>query len=254
MKVIKKLIKLESGNKAEAIYYESPTKQVICFSTQLNCAVGCSFCALTGKGKTVNLSVNDMLLQVLFMDPLKTDKIMLFSIMGEGEPFLNYNNVIEIMKILQYRSNTKMSVSTSGYKIRKFAHEEFIVPVKLQVSVHSANTLKRSKLVPNATGLIHLIKGINYYHMYNEGDVDLNFTLIEGINDSKEDMLRIFYNFRNEHIKLSKLNGSVGNANADYCLKKLQDLGMSVEYQETDGADINATCSQISGIVCQKGE
>lgn len=249
--MIKKLIDLPSGNKAEAVYFEDDRKQVICFSTQINCAVGCGFCASTGKGKTVNLTVADMAEQIMYMDTyVNTNKIMLYSIMGEGEPFLNYDNVIKIMHILEDRPNCKIAVSTSGYKIRKFAHEKFKVPVKLQVSVHGASSLVRKALVPNAPNIAQIRSDLKYYHKHNDGKVELNFALIKGLNDSKYDMNRIIDKFPNEHIKISKVNGSAGDADHEGCIKYLQDAGMSVEYYESDGAEIAAGCGQTSG-VCQ---
>jgi 23S rRNA (adenine2503-C2)-methyltransferase len=94
--VIKDLIELSSGHKAEAIYYNRPDKQVICLSTQLSCAVGCVFCASPDGNKTVNLSMLDMLEQIAEMDfYAEDDKIMLFSFMGEGEPMQNYASLID---------------------------------------------------------------------------------------------------------------------------------------------------------------
>lgn len=250
--MIKKLIDLPSGHKAEAVYFEDDRKQVICFSTQLNCAVGCGFCASTkAGGKTINLTVEDMIHQIWTLDEEfgHYDRVMLYSIMGEGEPFLNYTNVIETMKWMQRRKDCKIAVSTSGYKIRKFAHEKFNVPVKLQVSVHAADYEIRKQLVPNAPSIAYLVEDIAYYHKHNYGEVELNFALISGVNDSDRDMQYIRYNFPNEHIVFTKLNcGKDNSPRIERCLKYLRDYGMSVEYKESPGTKIAAGCGQTRGI------
>jgi len=108
--VDKRLIEVSDGVFAEAIFFNRPEKRVVCFSTQLTCSVGCKFCASPGPEKTVNLSADEMMKQIDSMlgenQTAKTDNIILFSFMGEGEPFLNYKNVIEVMHRLEDRFGT----------------------------------------------------------------------------------------------------------------------------------------------------
>lgn len=250
--VTKCLIKLPSSNLAESIYFDRPEKQVICISTQLNCSVGCLFCASSCDTGTINLSVEDMLYQFDWMDIGNKDKLMLYSFMGEGEPFLNYKNVLETMRILDKRHDCRISVSTSGYKIREFALEEFNKPVKLQVSVHAANYYTRKKLMPNAPDTIRLKEAIKYFNENSNKLLDLNFTLIDGINDSLQDMQHIIDKFPDNHIKISKYNsvdnvGMKSSTRVDECINFLKESNMDVEYHETDGADIAAACGQTRG-------
>ena len=121
-KVIKKLITLQSGNKAEAIYFDRPEKQVICISTQISCNVNCIFCASPGKGKTYNLTADEMIEQIEAMSIYRhSDSILLVSFMGEGEPFANYK---ETIKAMHYVDNTytfcKLSISTIGLNLDKY--------------------------------------------------------------------------------------------------------------------------------------
>ena len=261
--MIKKLIDLPSGHKAEAVYFEDDRKQVICFSTQLNCAVGCGFCASTRAReesrdhKTINLTTKDMLEQIFQMETHSmVGKVMLYSIMGEGEPFLNYDNVIKVMHLLEKSDpESKIAVSTSGYKIRKFAHEKFKVPVKLQVSVHSAIEYKRAELVPNAPTVYAIQSDLEYYHKHNKGEVELMFTLIEDVNDGILDMQYLIDLYPNEHIKLGVLNGDEPSSNINSCLKYLQDVGMSVELYDSPGSAEGAACGMTRGeVIYGKGK
>lgn len=247
--VDKVLVKLPSGNLAESIYFERPEKQVICVSSQLSCAVGCTFCASPSeKSKTVNLSTEDIIHQVNQMGG-HTNKVMLYSFMGEGEPFLNYDNVIGAMRVLEKRPNCKISVSTAGYKIRKFALEKFSVPVKLQVSIHSCNEETRKKIIPASKSIHEIRDDIEYFHSHSDAPVELNFTLMDGINDSDEDMLLIKNMFPNEHIKISKFNNINSTIKGSKRICKCLDIldGMDVEYHETDGATKFAACGQTRG-------
>lgn len=262
--VNKELIEVSSGRFAEVIYFNRPEKQVICFSTQLNCAVGCDFCASPGTGPTINLSADEMLAQVHHMlkqaDP---NKLMLFSIMGEGEPLLNYKNVMEVMHELpSLHKECKISLSTSGAapdKIKRLAEVEFDVPFKLQVSIHAIGP-GRKKLMPQAKSINEIKYAIEYYHHKKpDAPVELNFTLLKGVNDSYRDAKMICDYFREEYIKISKFNTvidshhkSSDDSTIDAFVQYLRDRGLTVEYHQTDGSDVSAACGQTRGMALWK--
>lgn len=257
--VEKDLIELSTGHKAEAIYFSRPEKQVICFSTQLSCAVGCAFCASPGKMKTINISTDDMLEQinVMYGTYASHNKApMLYSFMGEGEPFLNYKNVLETMRVIEVLDPTgKISVSTSGVNlnaIQNFAHEKFDIPVKLQVSVHSMVPEIREWLIPLAKSIEGIKRAIEYYHEHNDGPVELNFALIDGVNDTDDDIQMIIDTFRNEYIKLTKFNEvpfskMKSSKRREYFFDELVKAKLTVEYHETDGAHKFAACGMTRG-------
>ena len=173
--------------------------------------------------------------------------------MGEGEPFLNYKNVLESMRILEKHKCTKIAVSTSGYKIREFALEEFNVPVKLQISIHACNQTIRDIIMPNARPFSYVWSDIQYFRKITDKVLELNFALIDGINDSVADMQLIRQYFPEEHIKISKYNHVDGtnmypSTNIKSCLKALE--GLDVEYQETPGEEGSAACGQTRGESC----
>ena len=258
--VQKDLIALPSGNSAEAIYFSRPEKQVVCMSSQLNCVVGCAFCASPGPDKTTNLTTDEILYQIdEMMKYSETDNIILFSFMGEGEPLLNYKNVIAAIYALPKKySNCKISLSTSGAapdKIMDLANENFGVPFKLQVSLHSLDPETRNWFMPLAKDIDTIKKTIDFYHANNDGPVELNFALLEGVNDSLDDAKRIIKMFPNEHIKISQFNPIERNqfesANPETIakfVKELEDASVSVEYHATDGSGIGAACGQTRGM------
>ena len=265
--VQKDLIEVFNGNHAEAIYFNRPEKQVVCFSTQLNCAVGCAFCASPDAEKTtVNLTTGEMLNQIYsMMSRHSTDaedgKVVLFSFMGEGEPLLNYKNVLGTMRHLEQHGNCRISVSTSGVatdRIVDLAREKFSVPFKLQVSIHSMDPDVREWLIPLAKPIDDIAQAIHEYHMITEFEdrpVELNFALLKGVNDSIADAEEIADTFPNEHIKISQFNPiirskleSASDADIGAFVMHLRERGVSVEYHMTDGSNIGAACGQTRGM------
>lgn len=259
--VQKDLIAVGSNRMAEAIYFNRPEKRVICFSTQLNCAVGCVFCASPGPGRTINLSKDEILHQVAHMratydTELSYDKPMLFSVMGEGEPLLNYKNVIAALHEISHTyDDAKFSLSTSGAapdRIRELAHEDFGVPFKLQVSIHSMQEDVRSWFMPLVKPIPEIKEAIEYYHAHNNGPVELNFTLIEGLNDSMVDVKAIIDVFSDEYIKVSRYNPIEKDqfkpsSNYEWFVSQLRSAGLTVEYHATDGSKVGAACGQTRG-------
>ena len=264
--VKKELFDLGNGCHAEAIYFHRPEKQVICFSTQINCPVGCTFCA-SGGGKTINLSTQQMvdLVEYMYEKYAVPDTIMLFSVMGEGEPLLNYYNVMTALKEITYRHpNSRISLSTSGIKPDKITELAFDlkngifdVPFKLQISIHSLENWVRHELMPNnARSIWEIMDAIKIFHKECPNTpVELNFAMINGFTDTAENAYMISLAFRDEHIKLSQYNPI---ERSDYVgtpverIKNMQcflvNTGMSVEFHATDGSGIGAACGQIRGM------
>jgi len=261
--VIKQLVDLSSGHKAEAIYYKRESKQVICLSTQLSCAVGCVFCASPDGNKTVNLSMMDMLEQIDFMERYADPtQVMLYSFMGEGEPLQNLSAVIDTMQsILHSETNIRpirFAVSTSGVKptsIRKFANFVAVnpaTPIKLQLSLHAPTDEGRKKIIPVSKPLTEIMSAMDYYAETTGGPIDINYTLIDGINDTPEDAHKLAELCKDYHVKISKYNkvpwlNFNESQNQHIFVDILTEHGVSVEYHLTDGESINAACGQTRG-------
>ena len=254
-------ILVDLGNKqAEAIYFNRPEKQVVCFSSQLSCAVGCTFCASPGPEKTVNLTYKEMLHQCheMLEDNLVEDKVILFSVMGEGEPLLNYDNVIKTMQLLPtYYSNCRLALSTSGAapkRIVDLSREEFDVPFKLQVSMHSLDPVIRKGLMPLAHSVEEVVAAIETYRKNQPNrPLELNFTLMDGVNDRDEDLELIKKHLDTSwYLKFGQFNPIPGvmfagsNRTQDF-VDSLTNSGYTVEYHASDGSKTAAACGQTRG-------
>ena len=252
---------VDLGDKhAEAIYFNRPEKQVVCFSTQLSCAVGCTFCASPGPEKTVNLTYGEMLHQCheMLEDNLVEGKVILFSFMGEGEPLLNYSNVVTAMQLLpSYYPNCRLALSTSGAapkRIVDLSREEFDVPFKLQVSMHSLDSVIRKELMPLASPIEEVIAAMETYRKNQPNrSIELNFALMDGINDRDEDLELIKkYLDTSWYLKFGRFNlvsgvTFTGSNRIQEFVDILTKDGYIVEYHASDGANTGAACGQTRG-------
>ncbi len=197
----KAIIKLSDGLAVEAVLMQHLKRNTVCVSSQVGCSMGCLFC-LTGQGGFKrNLSVFEIVIQVLFFERLlkiKNQKVTNVVFMGMGEPLLNYDNVMEAVKILNKKtcfgiSRSKISISTVGIPlaIKKLAQET--LKPNLAVSLHSANQGKRASLIPIAKehNLEELSFAISSYIKETGQRVMFEYLMLRGINDTKKDALEL---------------------------------------------------------------
>jgi 23S rRNA (adenine2503-C2)-methyltransferase len=174
--------------------------------------------------------------------------------MGEGEPFLNYKNVIEVLKELgAMYDNSKLALSTTGIKphlLAKLGKEKFPVPFKLQISIHSTSEATRKKLMPLAPKLSEIEKYLPAY-LESGNALEYNYVLLDGINDADADAVWLSVFAKDTKIKLNMLNPIPGtifkftNRLTHFC-EKLDEMGANYEFYATDGTDIDAACGQMS--------
>lgn len=197
---IKALIELEDGNKIETVLMLHTDKRAtVCVSSQVGCALNCAFCATGQLGFTRNLTTGEILDQVLvFSRFLKHNfkpgrSVTNIVFMGMGEPFLNYNNVWEAIRIINDGEAfnvgaRKISVSTSGIVegIKKMADEK--LQVNLGISLHAPTDELRRELMPVAEKypLKKLIKSIDDYIAKTSRKVMFEYLMIKGVNDTME--------------------------------------------------------------------
>jgi 23S rRNA (adenine2503-C2)-methyltransferase len=174
--------------------------------------------------------------------------------MGEGEPFLNFGNVVDVLKQLgTQHPNSKLAMSTSGVKVgllKQLAFEEFPVPFKLQISVHSTYNHVRSEIMPHAAPLNNVCSFLPEY--INSGkDLEFNYVLLDGINDSEREAERLAEIANGITIKLNMLNPTPNSpyqfsTNFKSFCEALDKAGANYEFYKTNGSDINAACGQLS--------
>ena len=196
------LFELEDGNEIETVYIPDKNRGTICVSSQVGCSLSCSFCH-TGSMKFLrNLSVSEILGQVMYAKNFLKDwnnksnkkKITNIVFMGMGEPLLNYDNVIKAIKVLTDQkglafSKRKVTLSTSGVvpKIIDFKEDS---DVNLAVSLHAAFDEIRDNLVPinKKWPIAHLLDALKEYSKKRKHKrITFEYIMLKGINDSIED-------------------------------------------------------------------
>ena len=232
----------------------------LCISTQIGCNMNCAFCE-SGKLKKVrNLTVSEIVLQVLTIEEKENLRISNIVFMGIGEPFDNYDNIINAIKILTCPrginlGSRKITVSTCGLvpKIKEFADLEG--QVNLAISLHASNNETRNKLMPinHAYPIEEVIKAIDYYIEKTNRKVTIEYILLEGINDSIKNALELVNLFKGKlvYINLIPYNSTSSNfvRSSKETISKFFDTlvknGINVQMRREMGKDIKGACGQL---------
>jgi 23S rRNA (adenine2503-C2)-methyltransferase len=261
-KAIKYTQQTEDGFLVESTYVDHGGKHIICFSSQIGCVIGCRFCA-SGQPRDrkrfrqslsaremVGECVNVVLDRLLFLD----GRLILFSCMGEGEPLLNLEAVIDSFRQLaQLYPHSRIALSTSGVfpeRIAVLADAQFLVPMKLQILLYAPSDDLRHALIPVGAPLTEIVLAANAYAKKTRTTVEWNYVLLQGVNDQPvhaRALVRLLPS--GAHVKLNRFNATpwssfvASSAEASACFKAvLQEHGLIMEVYETNGSDINAAC------------
>ncbi len=232
-------------------------RNTICVSSQVGCPMGCLFCATGTMGLKRNLSFSEIVNQIIFFARMgkNIDNIVF---MGMGEPFLNYDEVIKAIKILNDKDGFNIgirhiSVSTIGIPemIERFSDEN--MQINLAISLHAPNDKLRSYLMPANIGLEKLFKSVDSYIQKTNRKVMFEYLLIDGINDTKEcaqelaDLMKKPLYFLN----LIEYNptGTEFKPSSEKNKKIFKDILIKNKIQFTEryrfGQDIKAACGQL---------
>lgn len=189
------LFELKDREKIETVLMWEKDRVTVCVSTQVGCPLGCTFCATGKMGFKRNLTSGEIVDQIM---ALKDHKITHVVLMGMGEPFLNYENVIKAIRImnselgLSFAAN-KITLSTAGIPemIKKLADKP--LKIKLAVSLNAPTDEKRDQLMPinKKHPLKALLEAVKYYTKKKKGRVTFEYVLIKDFNDSQKDALEL---------------------------------------------------------------
>lgn len=260
-KTEKFLFELEDGNLIETVLMNHVYGNSLCVTTQVGCNMGCVFCASGMHKKVRNLTTAEIVLQVMSVANIIGKRISHIVIMGIGEPFDNYENVIRFMKIANEPKGLEIgarhiSVSTCGLvpKIYDFAKEE--MQSNLAISLHAPTNDVRDKIMPinKAYPLEVLIPAIKDYIKATNRRVTLEYILLKDLNDSKEmanklaDLIfgmNVYVNLipYNE-VKEKPYKRSLPEAMKDF-YDALKKRGINVTLRQEQGHDIDAACGQL---------
>lgn len=262
----KAVLTLEDGLKIESVLLRHEAERnTICVSSQAGCPLGCQFC-LTGKmGFQRNLNHSEIIEQVLFFARLlkKEDKkVSNIVFMGMGEPFLNYDNVMKAVRILNDKGDFNLgsrhfSISTCGIieGIEKLANEN--LQVNLAISLHAVGDELRGKIMPinEKYPIRKILRAVNDYIKKTKRRVMFEYIMIKDINDSDEEAQKLAQLLKD--IPLSFVNLISYNPTGIFKpslperIKKFKEIlgkaGISVTQRHRFGEDIKAACGQLAG-------
>lgn len=193
---IKFLFQLYDGYSIETVLMRHEYGNSICVTTQVGCRIGCTFCASTLGGLKRNLEAGEIVAQVVEVQRAldeTEERVSSLVVMGIGEPFDNYDNLMGFLRIINHEKGLHigarhMTVSTSGIipKIYKFAEED--LQINFAISLHAPNSELRSKLMPinRAYKLPDLMEAIKYYVNRTGRRITFEYGLFGGENDQVE--------------------------------------------------------------------
>ncbi|MDR0974733.1 MAG: 23S rRNA (adenine(2503)-C(2))-methyltransferase RlmN [Ruminococcus sp.] len=256
----KYLFELSDGECIETVFMEYKHAYSLCISSQVGCRMGCKFCASGLDGLVRNLTPAEMLSQVYEVERLTGKTIGSLVMMGIGEPLDNYDNTIKFLTLLSDENGKNLSLrhvslSTCGLvpKIQELC--KLRLGLTLSVSLHQADNTKREDIMPvtKAYNIDELIAACREYISYTGRRISFEYTVISGVNDSKEDAQKLSKLLRglNCHVNLIPANNVT---ETNYYNKKdstrifesyLLSAKIPVTIRRTLGSDINAACGQL---------
>lgn len=266
------LLKLDCGNCIETVYIPEANRGTLCVSSQVGCALNCSFCSTAKQGFNRNLSTAEIIGQVwLAVRELSQQqgahdkKVTNVVMMGMGEPLLNFDNVVSAMNIMMDDfayglSKRRVTLSTSGV-LPDLQRLREVSPVALAVSLHAPNDELRNELVPinkkyPLAQLMALCK--DYFKDEPRRKVTFEYVMLKGVNDQPEHASQLIKLLRNVPSKvnlipfnpfpMTQYQRSSQEA-IDAFRDKLIAHGINTITRKTRGDDIDAACGQLAGEV-----
>lgn len=272
---IKYLIQLEAGNCIETVYIPEANRATLCVSSQIGCALNCTFCSTAQQGFNRNLSTGEIISQLfLVREDIKKNHPDLSPVtnvvfMGMGEPLLNYENVIKASNLMlddfaYGLSKYRVTLSSSGVvpMLEKLKSDS---PMALAISLHAPNNELRNELVPiNKKYPLEQLLAVckNYFSEQaltggsTKRKVTFEYVMLDGINDSPKHARELITILQNIPAKVNLIpfnpfpNTRYKCSSIDVIYKFhdiLNKSGITTTIRKTRGDDIDAACGQLVG-------
>src|SRR5690349_4676594 len=264
----KTLFRLPDGKQIEAVLMKYEQRRTLCISTQVGCAMGCTFCATGQMGFGRHLSSGEIVAQVLYYARLlheQDDHVTNVVLMGMGEPFHNYDNSMAAIDRLNdpegYNFGARrFTVSTVGLvpMIRRFADEKR--QVNLAISLHAADDESRVSMLPinKKYKIEDVLEACRYYVAQTGRRLTFEWALINGVNDTPEVAKKLAARLKGLlcHVNAIPLNPTAGyqgratdRQRAALFKETLEQAGIPCTIRMKRGIDIQAGCGQLAGTV-----
>ncbi len=269
-KTRKYLFQLADGNVIESVWMQYHHGCSVCISSQVGCRMGCKFCASTLEGLERDLTAAEMLEQVYRIQALSEERISHIVLMGSGEPFDNYENVVRFLRLVSdergfHISLRNITVSTCGIVpgIRRFAEEG--LPVTLALSLHAPKDKVRRELMPVAKSypLDEVLDACREYFTKTGRRLTFEYSLVKNVNDNPGEAMALARLLKgmHGHVNLIPVN-PVSERNFVRSDKRailefqriLEQAGIAVTVRREMGRDIQGACGQLRRSFLEKKE
>ncbi len=263
---VKFAFRLSDGKIIESVLIPEEDRNTLCVSSQVGCAMGCTFCLTGTMGFKRNLTTAEIINQVCAVRDWMLDhgKGPLTNIvfMGMGEPLANFENLLDAISILTEQrgldfSNRRITISTCGLvpQMQQLGEQ---TDVNLAVSLHAADDAVRSSLMPinKRYPLAELVEACRTYRQKRRKRVMFEYTLLDGVNDADTDAEQLAALLRDVPCKINLLSvnpvadstfHSPGEQRVFRFQQILRNHGFTVFIRQSRGEDIAAACGQLAG-------
>ncbi len=264
----KYLFRLSDGHTIETVLMKHGYGNGVCVSTQVGCNMDCTFCE-SGKLKKVrNLDVHEMVHQVLYLRDILCIPVTHVVLMGIGEPFDNYENVITFTDIISHQQGISIparhiTISTAGIVPKILEYATHTAAPALAISLHAPNDDLRNRLMPinKAYSVQELVDAARVYTEKSGKKVTFAYIMISGVNDFDECALELAALLKgiNCYVNLIPYN-KTRSAHFEPSSKErvlnfydtLKKQSINVTVRREFGGDMNAACGQLSSSYKQK--
>ncbi|MBH0229163.1 23S rRNA (adenine(2503)-C(2))-methyltransferase RlmN [Halobacillus yeomjeoni] len=265
---IKFLFKLADGNVIETVLMRFNYGLSVCVTTQVGCNIGCSFCASGILRKSRDLTSGEIVEQIMQVQQhldkqQKDERVSHIVVMGIGEPFDNYDNLIDFLNVVNDQKGLSIgarhiTVSTSGIAPKMYEFADEGIQINLALSIHAPNNELRSRImkINRAYPLEELMPAIDYYLEKTNRRITFEYILLKDVNDHKEEAEQLADLLKDKR-HLSYVNLIPYNPVADHPYERsekeailtfyqtLMDRGIKCGVRTEHGTDIDAACGQL---------
>lgn len=258
---IKYLFELSDGGLVESVLMVHDYGKSLCVTSQLGCNMGCAFCASGLLKKQRNLTAAEMVLQVLTVTHDIQDRVTHVVVMGTGEPFDNYDEVMHFIRIINHPKGLAigarhLTISTCGLvdKIKQYASEG--IQTNLAISLHGPNDEIRNQLMPinKKYPMDVLREAMQYYIEKTNRRITLEYILLKGVNDELTHARQLAHYARglNVYVNLIPYNAvdehgyqQTSYDQAEAFKNELLRLKINTTLRKEHGRDIDGACGQL---------
>lgn len=256
----KLLLELSDGEYVETVLMRQRFGNCVCVSTQVGCNMGCVFCQSGQMKKRRDLSVEEIMGQVLSISKEFSCGIDGVSVMGIGEPFDNFSSTADFISIVSDDKGLAVgrrhvTVSTCGIVPKIYEYADLPMPCSLAISLHAPNDALRNELMPinKKYPIAEVLKAAEYYTEKTRHRVALEYIMLSGINDSDEHARELaeVIGGRDFYVNLIPYNptesefGKSGADKVDRFCGILKENGVIATKRREFGAELKAACGQL---------